>query len=319
MKALLSGIGILGWSQVCPQKKVTNQELSKKLGIEASAIEAQSGFRERYYLSPSQTPESLATEAALKSVAKAGIQAQKIDRIICGTTSASYRFPAMACRIQHELKAYQAFAFDIASSSTSFQVGLDLAADYLRTHSEANSVLLVVCAVQSRFINWKNPKLAVILGDGAAAVVIGRVRQGDGILRSLFSSNGSLSDAAFLKDSFIQMDGVTMGREFLKTQPEMILKALKQAGWKINQLDWLIFHQANRRLIELLMKKLKLSMTKTILTFTDRGNTAEASVPTTLSEGLDQEKILHGQKVLLSSVGAGCSCAVTLLKWQGRH
>ncbi|MSR78327.1 MAG: ketoacyl-ACP synthase III, partial [Candidatus Omnitrophica bacterium] len=316
----LSGIGILGWAQICPQKKVTNQELAKKLSLDLKSIEAQTGIRERYFLGPNQTAEDLVIEAARKAVAKAGIPVQEISQIICGITSGNYRFPAAACRIQHALKANQAFAFDIASSSTSFQAGLDLAAAHLKTHPDARYVLVAAVAVQSPFINWKDPRLAVILGDGAAAVVVGRVREGEGILGSYFLTDGSLADAAFLRGKrlplspkdgpFIEMDGVRMGREFLKTQPAIILKSLKQVGWTVDQLDWLIFHQANGRLIELLMRKLKAPMTKTILTLTHRGNTAEASVPTTLCEALDQGKILPGQRVLLSSAGAGCSLAV---------
>lgn len=322
----LSGVGIVGWAQVCPQQEITNQDLAKKTRLDAHLIETQTGIQKRYYLGLSQKAESLAVQASREALSKAGIQAQDLDRIICGTTSADYRFPAMACRIQNELKAYQAFSFDIASSSTSFQVALDLASSYLKTHCEARFVLLVMSAIQSPFINWKDAKLAVILGDGVAAVVVGRVSEGKGILHSSFETNGRLTGAAFLRgqrqplspkdDQFITMDGVAMGREFLKTQPEMILKALKEIRWTVAQLDWFIFHQANRRLIELVMQKLKVSFSKTFITVNSRGNTAEASVPLTMIEALNRRKIRPGQRVLLSSVGAGCSFAVTLLRWQ---
>ncbi|MDD5218429.1 MAG: ketoacyl-ACP synthase III, partial [Candidatus Omnitrophica bacterium] len=316
-----------------PKKKVTSRELAKKLKVTPQWILSRTGIRERRYLGPRETASGISALAARQAIARAGLQAEEIDLVIGCTSSGDYVFPPMACKVQALLGAKRAGAFDVSGSSAGFTIGLGIARDRLLADASLKNIVVVGTAVQSPYIDWDNLQMAVLLGDGSAAAVVSRVPQGYGILAFDTLSHGSLFDAAYLKGGgsrypfiqggnpgktklgFIEMDGVVMGREYLKEQPLVIHRVLHKAGLKMKDVDLLIFHQANLRLMQFLMERLNLPMSKTFTNIERFGNTADASIPLALCEASEKKILKRDHVVVVSGVGAGCILGAAVMRW----
>ncbi len=310
------GVGILGLGRYLPKRKITNQTLAKKLRISPGLILERTGIENRFFAGPSETSAFMAFKAGRQALNRAGVKPNDIDLIMGCTSSGNYRFPAMACKVQDLLEARHAGAFDLAASASGFPIAVAAAADRLCCDSEVKNILVVGVAAQSPYINWKDPKIAPLLGDGSGAALIARVPKGFGVLTHVLLSRGDIYDAARLREGgHIEMDGVVMGRAFLKDQPILIAKALKKAGVRLSDANLFIFHQANLRLIQFLMERLHLPMSRTFTNVAKVGNTADASIPIALCEAQEQGKIRRGDVVVLSGLGAGCILSVTVLRW----
>ena len=327
-----TGVGITGLGSYIPQKTVTNKDLSRRLKIRSEAILSQTGIESRHYVSKNESASFMAAEASKAACKKAGLEPAALDLIIGCTTSGDYVFPATSAKVQSLLGAKKAGAFDLSASASSFPIALGIAADRLRARPETEHVLIFGTAVQSPYIDWRKENLAVLLGDAAAAAVVSRVPARVGILAGETLARGESFEAARLRGGgssfpirednvnkglqFIEMDGPAMGREFLKAQPELIEKTLEKAGVKKKDVDLIIFHQANLRLIHYAMDKLKMDKTKTFSNISHLGNTAEASIPLALCEAEERGILKKNSLVVLSGVGAGCILAVTVLRWK---
>ncbi len=325
------GVGISGLGKYLPRKTITNAELGKKIKILPSEISERSGITTRHFAGKDESASRMSADAANAALRQAGVKADKINLIICCTTSGDYLFPATAAKVQGLIGAEHAAAFDLSASAASFPLALGLAHDRLRSRPELNHILVIGTAVQSPFIDWRNHSLAALLGDGSGAALLSRVPVPYGILANESIVKGELFEAARLrgggsafpmkKDNvdqglqYIEMDGPTIGREFLKTQPQLIDQALSRAGLKRSDIDLIIFHQANLRLIQYAMERLKLPMSKTYANVSRVGNTAEASIPMALCEAGEKGLIKRGSLVVLSGVGAGCILSVTVMRW----
>ena len=325
------GAGITGLGRCLPKNKVSNETLARGLGVSSQWIHQRSGIEARHFVSAKEPASKISVMSSRQALRRARVKAGDIDLIIGCTTSGDYLFPALAAKVQHLLGAKKAGAFDLSASASSFAIALGLARDRIANDPSVKHVLVFGTAVQSPYIDWKNPSLAAILGDGSAAAVISKVPKNYGILSSEVLCRGENFDAARLraggsshpfcpghaglKYQSIEMDGVKMGREFIKTQPRMIAKALRKAKLRIGEVDLFIFHQANLRLIQMLMQRLKLPMSKTYTSFEQAGNTAEASVPFALCEAWEKGLIRKGSLVVVSAIGAGCILATTVLRW----
>ncbi len=323
-------MGITGLGVSFPSQKISNEFLENKLKVNSGWIQKRTGIKSRFYVSQDETAADLSVGSAKSALRQAGVKASDLGLIVCGTTSGNYLFPATACKVQDALGAAKALAFDISASATSFQTGLSIAFDHLKTHPPVLHALVIGTAVQSPYIDFGQPEIAVLLGDASGAAVVSRVKEGSGILSSKFLCRGNLYEAARLrgggsqyplrtenvrnKFQYIELDGVAMGREFLKTQPELMRTALREAKLDFKDVSVFIFHQANLRLIELLMQKLACPLSSTATTIQKLGNCAEASVPATLADASKRGLIHPGALIMLSSVGAGCTLAVTLLR-----
>ena len=330
-----TGIGITGLGRGLPRQCVTSPSLAERLSVTEVWISSRTGIRTRYFISGEETAASLSAEAAMQAIRSASLKSQDIDLIIGCTTSGDYVFPAMACRVQSLIGAGHSGAYDISASAAGFQTGLILARDRLVSDPSFKKILVIGTAVQSPFINWNDPKISILLGDASGAAVLERVPEGYGILASEMVSRGELYEAARLRGGgsrhplrehnisqglqYIEMDGVTMARQFIKEQPAVIRQTLQKAGLRFEDVDLYIFHQANLRLIHLLMKRMGLPLEKTYTNADRYGNTAEASVPIALYEALEQKKVKRDSIVVLSGVGAGCLFATVVMRWYERN
>jgi len=311
------GVGITGLGKGIPKKRVTTEALAKRLRVNPKVILERTGIQSRFFVDGEETASGISVKAAKQALERSGIQADSINLVIGCTSSGDYIFPATACKIQNLLGAHRAGAFDLSASAAGFPIALGLARDRLACDPSAEHVLVFGTAVQSPYLNWSDPKISPLLGDGAGAAVLSRIPKGYGILACDTQSKGEAYEAARLKGGRfkIEMDGVTMGKEFLKGQPEIINRVLKKAGVSLNKVDLFIFHQANLRLIHFLMDRMKLSRSKTFTNVEHMGNTADASIPLALCEAVEQKRIKRGDWVVLSALGAGCLLSATALRW----
>lgn len=325
------GVGITGVGKYLPKQCLTNKELARRLKVEPEWIEKRTGIQSRYIISNGESASSMSVAASKEALKRAKVEINKISLIICCTSSGDYVYPATACKVQYLLGAKHAGAFDISAGAAGFQTGLCLASDRLHCDERLQNILVIGTAVQSSYIDWDNSKTSILFGDGSGAAVISRVPKGYGILVSEMLSRGESFDAARLRGGgssfplrsenvneglqYIEIDGMKVAREFIRHQPNVIRGALKKAGLAMENVNLFIFHQANLRLIQFLMNKMNLPMSKTHTNVERFGNTSDASLAIALCEAVEQKRIQRGDIIILSGVGAGFIFGATVLKW----
>lgn len=327
------GVGIVGNGHYVPDNLVSNEMLEQWTGTSAELIESRTGIISRFIVNEDETASSMSIKAANNALEKSGILPEDIDLILVCSFTGDYVFPAMACKIQELLGAKNAGAFDLMANCTSFQVGLAVASDRMKVDPSIKNTLVIGTALQSRYINWSDPQSAIYFGDGAGAVVLSQVEGGYGILSSEIMSNGKAFEAVRMRGGgssyplkedtisqglqYYELNGLEVWKQVIQFQPKTIEKSLNKISKKINDVDFFIFHQANLRLIEFLMGKMKLPMDKTYTNVQRIGNTADASMAIALSEALDHRLIKGDDIVVVSGVGAGFIFGSTVIKWQG--
>lgn len=312
-------VGITGCGKYLPRACVLNQNLAMECGVSADWIESRTGIHSRHYAAPDETAAFMGTQASLRAIETSGIRAEDIGLIICCTYSGEFKFPPVACQIQQKIGAIHAGAFDLSSGSAGFVAALTAASDRMALNPEVRHALIVTTAVQSHFLKKDDPNTSVIFGDGAAAFILSRVLEGYGILASEFFSDPRALDAIRLeaKDGKkIEMDGLSVGRLYVKNQPLLIERVLKQAGVDQKDIQLFIFHQANPKMVELVVSKMKLKADQTFTNAAIYGNTSDSSVALALCEAVEQGRIRTGNHVILSGVGPGMTFAVSLIRWQ---
>lgn len=326
-----SGVGIIGVGKYIPKHVVTNADAARRLGVTPEWIAERTGITNRYVVGAGETASSMSVSAAQEALRCAGIVAGDVDLIICCTFSGDYVFPAMAARVQDLLGATRAGAFDVVANCTGFQIGVSIAADRLRSDATLQHVLVIGTAVQSPYIGWKDPESSMFFGDGAGAAVVSRVPDDYGVLASAVTCNGSVFDAVRLRGGgsshpirpenvheglqYYEMNGMETWKQLITHQPKAIQRALEKAGLTTDDVDCFILHQANLRLIQYLMAKMKLPMSKTYTNVERIGNTADASMAIALCEAVENGVIQRGHIVVLSGVGAGYIFGATVLRW----
>ncbi len=321
------GIGILGLGKYLPKRVVDNGQIASWTGISAQEIEQKIGVKTRYLGEDDDKASDFALQASQQAMERAGVAAEALRFIFSCSFTNDYHFPAMACKIQAELKAWNAGAFDILANCNSFQVGLTTAVEKMAFDSSIDTSLVVATALQSRYIDWHDPETAMYFGDGAGAAVLGRVPKGYGILSNAIMTNGRVFDAVRLQGDgtaadfsderrkYIEMNGMEVWKQVIQWQPRVIHQALEKAGLMEQDVDFFIFHQANLNLVKYLIGKMRLSMEKTYTTVEKYGNTADASLAITLCEAVEQEKIKRDDIVVVSGVGAGFIFGASVMKW----
>lgn len=326
-----SAIGIIGTGSYVPSKVVTNDQIEKWTQISAASIVEKTGIEKRYIAEEGEVSSEMAAKASLKAIEMAGIFPTEIGLIVVATMVGDYIYPALACKIQELIGAVNAGTFDISANCTGFQVALTVGSDRMIADKTISNVLVVGVALQSRFINWNDANTAIYFGDGAGAVVLGRVPEGYGLIASDIFSNSKVYDSVRLRGGgssfplreknindglqYYEVNGLEVWKQVIQNQPKVIKRVLIKAGLNINDIDFFIFHQANLRLIEYLMGKLHLPMTKTYTNVAEIGNTAEASMAIALDEAVRKQLIKRDQVVLISGVGAGFIFGATIMKW----
>lgn len=324
------GIGVLGAGRYVPSKLITNQMLEQWTGVAASKIVERTGIETRYVVEDHETASGMSV-IAHQAMEMAGVLPNQIGLIIVCSFTGDYIFPAMACKVQELIKASNAGAFDLMANCTGFQVGLGVASDRMKCDHTIKYALVIGTALQSRYIDWSDPNSAVYFGDGAGAVVIGSVPAGYGVLASEVSSNGKVFEAVRMRGGgssfpmrdnnvneglqFYEINGLQVWMQVVQYQPLAIESSLAKVGKKVADVDFFIFHQANLRLIEYLMGKLKQPMSKTFNNVASIGNTADASMAIALCDAMQAGCIKRDQLVVISGVGAGFTFGSTVLRW----
>lgn len=325
------GVGVIGVGKYIPNKLISNDQIEEWTCLPKGSILEKTGIEKRYVVEENETASNMSVIASKAALKMAGIKPEQVGLIICATFTGDYIYPALACKVQYELGAINAGAFDLLANCTGFQVGLSVASDRMRVDPEIKYAIVIGTALQSRFINWNDPNSAIYFGDGAGAAVLGVVPNDYGVLATEIFSNGRVFDSVRLRGGgsshplrsnnindglqFYEINGLEVWKQLVQFQPVAIRRSLEKAGMKIYDVDFFIFHQANLRLIEYLMGKMKLPMTKTFTNVSQIGNTADASLAIALCEAVELNLILRNQLVVVSGVGAGFIFGSTVLRW----
>jgi 3-oxoacyl-[acyl-carrier-protein] synthase-3 len=331
MKNMSSGVSVIGVGKYVPAKMINNKMLEEWTGVPAQKIIENIGVETRFVVEDHETASGMSVIAAQQAIEMAGIDPSQIGLIIGCSFTGDYVYPAMACKIQDLLKAKNAGAFDLMANCTGFQVGLSVASDRMACDSKVEYALVIGTALQSRFINWSDPNSAIYFGDGAGAAILGRVPSGYGFLSTEILTNGKVFDAVRMRGGgssyplraenindglqYYELNGLEVWKQVVQYQPLVIERSLEKIGKKVQDVDFFIFHQANLRLIEYLMAKMKQPLSKTYTNVATIGNTADASIAIALCDAVKGGHIKRDELVVLSGVGAGFTFGSTVMRW----
>ncbi|KGG93312.1 3-oxoacyl-ACP synthase [Comamonas thiooxydans] len=319
---------IIGTGSYLPPRRLTNNDLAAELaqrGLETSDewIVERTGIRARHFAEPDVTSSDLALEASRKAIEAAGIEASDIDLIIVATSTPDMVFPSTAAILQHKLGISNGCpAFDVQAVCSGFVYALTVADSMIQTGA-AKRVLVVGSEVFSRILDFNDRTTCVLFGDGAGAVVLEASGE-PGILATELHADGShvgilcvpgnVSGGNVLGDPLLKMDGQAVFKLAVSVLDKAARSALDKAGLTDADIDWLIPHQANIRIMQSTARKLKLSMDKVVVTVDQHGNTSAASIPLALDHGVRSGQVKKGQTVLLEGVGGGFTWGAVLLK-----
>ena len=319
---------IIGTGSYLPNEAVTNDELAARLakdGVETSDewIRSRTGIAQRHLASPNQTSSDLGMFAAIPALEMANISALDLDLIIVATTSPDMTFPSTACLLQAKIGADRAAAFDVQAVCSGFVYALTTADSMIRS-GQVKNTLVVGAEVFSRMLDWRDRSTCVLFGDGAGAVVLSASEE-PGILASRIHANGRLSTILQVSSSiqngqvvgnpYMYMDGQAVFKNAVTALGDVAVEVLNAANMQTEQLDWLIPHQANIRIIQATAKRLDFPMDKVVVTVDQHGNTSAASVPLALDTAVRDGRIQKGQTVLVQGVGGGFTWGANLFRF----
>jgi len=325
-----SGVAIVGVGHKLGSLVEDNETLCRNLDVSPAWIIEKTGITRRYLASPDETASGLSLQAAKDAVASAGIDASQIDLIVCCTFSADYRFPALAAKIHADLGVKGGQMMDIQANCAGFVTGLTVASDRMRLDPDLRHALVIGVELNSRFISRSNADAAIYHSDGAGAVVLGRV-PGAGIVSSAFHTDSSNYEAVRVRgggstwtrpdrnfDTAIdtmELNGIATWKQAITHLPTVIRRAAEKAGINYREADFFVFHQANLRLIEYLVRKMGGNMGKTYTNVERIGNTGAASTAIALSEAVERGRLKAGDVVIFAAVGAGFSFGASVWRW----
>lgn len=313
---------IIGSGSYLPRNLVTNGELERRMDTSDEWIRSRTGIRQRYLAAEGETSSDLALEASKAAIASAGIAAGEIDLIILATSTPDYIFPSTACLLQAKLGIKGGAAFDVQAVCSGFVYALATADMFIRS-GQYRCALVVGAEVFSRILDWNDRGTCVLFGDGAGAVILKADTQpgilasalhADGSYAGILSVPGSVDGGKVTGDPFLRMDGQAVFKFAVRVLDEVARETVEKCGLQIGDIDWLIPHQANLRIMESTAKRLGLPLGKVIVTVDVHGNTSAASVPLALDTGLRDGRIKPGQKVMLQAVGGGFTWGAALVQ-----
>ena len=313
---------IIGTGSYLPPKIVTNDDLAGQMDTTDEWIRTRTGIRQRHIAEPSQASSDLGLEASRAALAAARVVAQEIDLVIVATATPDYIFPSTACIMQAKLGIKGCAAFDIQAVCSGFVYALAIADKMIRS-GQHRCALIVGAEVYSRILDWKDRGTAVLFGDGAGAVVL-RADSKPGIMASALHADGSYVDilsvpgnvcgGKIVGSPFLQMDGQAVFKFAVKVLDEVARETLTMCALTPADVDWLIPHQANVRILEATARKLGIELSKLIVTVDRHGNTSAASVPLALDLAIRDGRIKPGHKVMLQGVGGGFTWGASLVE-----
>lgn len=312
---------ILGTGSYLPPNVVTNAMLAERVETSDEWIVSRTGIRSRHIAGPDDQTSDLARHAAEAAIADAGIDRSEIDLIVVATTTPDMVFPSTACLLQDKLGIPGCPAFDVQAVCAGFMYALVTADNYIKS-GMAKKALVVGAEIVSRILDWEDRRTCVLFGDGAGAVVLGASdRPGlehaslaaDGRYNKILNTPAKISGGKIQGLPFLNMDGPAVFKFAVKALSEIATATLDKAGVSQDQVDWLVPHQANLRIIESTAKHLGLPMERVIVTLPEHGNTSAASIPLALDAAVRDGRIRRGQRVLLEGIGGGFAWGAVLL------
>ncbi|HEX7113070.1 MAG TPA: beta-ketoacyl-ACP synthase III [Mizugakiibacter sp.] len=318
---------IIGTGSYLPERVVTNADLEKLVETSDEWIRSRTGIRERRMAADGETTGDLAFYAATHAMNAAGVKATDLDMIVLGTTTPDLIFPSTACLLQHRLGANGCAALDVNAACSGFLYALGVANAFIRS-GQAKRILVVGAETLTRMLDWSDRSTCVLFGDGAGAVVL-EASDEPGILTTKLHADGGYKhllynpvgvSAGFQLEEKnagvrVLMTGNEVFKVAVKTLDRIVGETLEAAGMHESQVDWLIPHQANLRIIEATAKRLGLPMERVIVTVDRHGNTSSGSVPLALDEAVRSGKVQRGQTVLLEAFGGGFTWASALIRY----
>ncbi|MCK9538328.1 MAG: ketoacyl-ACP synthase III [Dokdonella sp.] len=318
---------IAGTGSYLPEKVVTNADLEKLVDTSDEWITTRTGIRQRHMAAEGETTGDLAFHAAMRAMEAADVEGDELDMIVLGTTTPDIVFPSTACLLQNRLGANGCAAFDVNAACSGFMYALGIADQFIRSGS-MKKVLVVGAETLTRMLDFGDRSTCVLFGDGAGAVVL-EASDEPGIITTRLHADGAYKhllynpvgvSAGFRLDEpnagvRVMMTGHEVFKIAVKTLDRIVDETLAAAGMQESDIDWLIPHQANLRIIEATARRLKLSMDRVIVTVDRHGNTSSGSVPLALDEAIRSGKVQRGQTLLLEAFGGGFTWASALLRY----
>lgn len=314
---------IVGTGAYLPAKVLTNQDLERMVDTSDEWIYARTGIRQRHIAADDEQTSDLALAASRRALETAGIDATDLDLVVVATTTPDMVFPSTACILQAKLGTRNCPAFDMQAVCSGFVYGLATADQFIRSGQYRNA-LVVGAEIYSRILDWSDRATCVLFGDGAGAVVLQKSGtpgiisshlHADGTHVNMLSVPGTVSGGKVSGRPFVQMDGQSVFKFAVKVLDEVAQEALVANKVATGEIDWLIPHQANIRIIQATARKLGIGMEKVIATVDRHANTSAASIPLALDEAVRDGRIRTGQRVLLEGVGGGFTWGAVLLQW----
>ena len=318
---------LIGTGSALPRRKLGNEELAQMVETSDEWIVERTGIRNRHIASDDETTSSLATEACRNALAAAGIEAASIDLIVLATATPDQTFPATATIVQHELGCHGGIAFDVAAVCSGFLYALAVADSMLKS-GMASRALVIGSETFSRILDWEDRSTCVLFGDGAGAIVLeAREEEGDeatarGVLATRLHADGKHNQLLYVDGGpsttgtvgKLRMKGREVFRHAVVNLAEVLGEVLEETGHATSDLDWLVPHQANARILDATARKLALPVEKVIMTVDQHANTSAASVPLALDVAVRDGRIREGHLVMLEAMGGGFTWGASLIR-----
>jgi 3-oxoacyl-[acyl-carrier-protein] synthase-3 len=327
MSGTLTRARIVGCGGYLPERVVTNGELAQRMDTSDEWIVARTGIKQRHVAAEGETTSDLATRAGERALDAAGIAGRDVDLIVLATTTPDETFPATATRVQARLGLANGFAFDVQAVCAGFVYALAVADNFLRL-GQASTALVIGAETFTRILDWNDRTTAVLFGDGAGAVVL-RAMPGEGtiadrgVLSTHLHSDGRFHDALYVDGGpstsrqvgHVRMDGQEVFRQAVTKLSEVVEEALGAHGLTGADVDWLVPHQANKRIIDGMARRLGLGANRVVTTVDRHANTSAASIPLALAEAAGDGRLRAGQLVLIEAIGGGLAWGAGLVRW----
>jgi 3-oxoacyl-[acyl-carrier-protein] synthase-3 len=327
----LPAITIIGVGHHVPPHVQDNATLCRHLPVTPEWIVEKTGITGRALAAPEDTASDFARRAAEQALAVAGIAADQVDLIVGCTFSADYLFPSLAAKLHHDLRAAGAQTFDLQANCAGFVAGLTAASDRMRVDPSVRHALVVGVEMNSRYVDPHDPTTAIYVGDGAGAAVLGRGAAGEGIAASAFFTDSANYESVRLRFGgssfrrpeprpptaveFMEINGLATWKQAITHLPRVIRDACRKSSVDPASVDLFVFHQANYRLIEYIVRKMGYGMERTHTNVQAIGNTGAASVAIALSDAYRQGKLGPGDTLVLAAVGAGFTFGASVWRW----
>ncbi len=313
---------IRGTGRYLPERIVENSWFESRIDTSDECIRTRTGIERRHFAAEDETTSQMAIKAAENALRRANLTPDEIDAVVVATSTPDLTFPSVATMVQAGLGMTRGFAFDVQAVCAGFVFALSNADGLIRS-GQAERVLVIGAETFSRLMDWEDRGTCVLFGDGAGAVVLEAASGGRGILASDLNSDGSFRDILYVDGGVattgtagkLRMQGNVLFRHAVEKLAETAHRAIEKAGLTAQQVDWLVPHQANARIIAATAQRMHLPMEKVVLTVADHGNTSAASIPLALSVADEEGRFSEGDIIVTEAIGGGLSWGAVVLRW----